>query len=121
MWLSKSARRTGAAVVPGRADESLREHLEQGKAALRAGLNDRVHEALTVLPLLVADLERVALYQTELRDIREELVRLVGEFRRLVWDQMRTDPSATHSGAAIAKAARDIDRLLGRISELLGP
>lgn len=102
-------------------DSELRAHLEQGKAALRASPRDRVHEALTVLPLLVADLDRVALYQTELRDVRTELTRLVGEFRRIVWDQMRTDPDATHNGAAIQKAARDIDRLLGRISELLGP
>ena len=102
-------------------DADLRRHLEQGKAALKAPARERVHMALTVLPLLVADLDRVAMYQTELRDVRADLTRLVGDFRRLVWDQMRTDPSATHGGAAIQKAAREIDHLLGRISELLGP
>lgn len=102
-------------------DDSLRKHLEQGRAALDAEPHERVHMALTVLPLLVADLDRVAMYQAELRDVRKELTRLVGDFRRIVWDQMRTDPCATHNGAAIQKAAREIDRLLGRISELLGP
>lgn len=102
-------------------DVELRKHLEQGRAALHAEPHERVHMALTVLPLLVADLDRVSLYQTELRDVRTELTQLVGDFRRLVWDQMRVNPDATHNGAAIAKAAREIDHLLGRISELLGP
>jgi len=102
-------------------EKELRAHLEQGRAALSAPSHERVHAALTVLPLLVADLDRVALYQTELKDVRAELTRLVGDFRRIVWDQMRVDPDATHSGAAVQKAAREIDRLLGRISELLGP
>ena len=102
-------------------DTDLRRHLEQGKAALKAPARERVHAALTVLPLLVADLDRVALYRTELLDVRAELTRLVGDFRRVVWDAMKADPGATHNGAAIQKAAREIDRLLGRISELLGP
>lgn len=100
---------------------ALRKHLEQGKAALDAPAHERVHAALTVLPLLVADLDRVALYQTELTDVKSELTRLVGDFRNVVWEQMRVNPDATHNGAAIQKAAREIDRLLGRISELLGP
>lgn len=102
-------------------DATLRTHLEQGKAALQAPPHERVHAALTVLPLLVADLDRVALYQTELRDVRTELTQLVGEFRRVVWEAMKADPHVTHNGAKVQKAARDIDRLLGRISELLGP
>lgn len=102
-------------------DADLRKHLQQGQAALSAEPHERVHAALAVLPLLVADLDRVCLYQVELRDVRAELTRLVGEFRTVVWDQMRANPDATHNGAAIQKAAREIDHLLGRISELLGP
>jgi len=102
-------------------DKELRAHLEQGKAALRAAPRDRVHEALTVLPLLVADLDRVCLYQTELRDIRAELTVQVGEFRSLVRQVQRRHPDVTYRAAAVEKAARDIDHLLGRISELIGP
>ena len=102
-------------------DEVLRQHLEQGKAALQAPPRERVHAALTVLPLLLADLDRVCLYKTELRDIRVELTSKVGEFRRLVTGLQRTDPRITLNAGAVQKSAHEIDRLLGRISELLGP
>lgn len=101
--------------------DELRRNLEQGQAALRAGPKDRVSEALVILPKLVADLDRVCLYQTEVQDVQRELAQRVGEFRRLAWDVQRMHPEVTYKGGEVQKAAQEIDRLLTRITELLGP
>lgn len=101
--------------------DELRRCVEEGQAALRVRPAERVAEALVVLPRLVACLERVHLYQTEIADVRVQLVGAVDAFRQLVWDVQRMHPEVTYKGAEVKKAAQEIDRLLTRISELLGP
>lgn len=101
--------------------DELRRNVEQGRAALRAGPKDRVAEALVILPKLVADLDRVCLYQTEIADVRAELTRQVDAFRQLAWNVQRMHPEVTYKGAEVQRAAKEIDRLLSRITELLGP
>ncbi|PJK00833.1 hypothetical protein CO641_02355 [Lysobacteraceae bacterium NML91-0213] len=101
--------------------DELRRSVEQGKAALRASPKDRVAEALVILPKLVANLDRVCLYQTEIADVRAELTSRVDAFRRLAWEVQRMHPEVTYKGAEVQKAAQEIDRLLTRITELLGP
>jgi hypothetical protein len=95
--------------------------VEQGKRALSAPAHEKVSLALEVLPLLVADLDRVSMYQIEVRDLRKELTQQVGNFRRLVWEGMKKNPESTFRGAEIQKCAQAIDHLLSRIQELVGP
>lgn len=99
----------------------LRAQLERARAALKARPHEKVSLVLEQMPALVERLERVQLYQTEIRDLREQLVADVAKLQRLIWEGMRVDPDATHNGAEIRNAAREIDRVLARISELVGP
>lgn len=99
----------------------LREQLERARQALRAKPQEKVLLVLQQMPALVARLERVQLYQTELGDLRTELAADVAKLQELVWDGMRLHPEATYRAAEIRKAAKEIDRVLKRISDLVGP
>lgn len=99
----------------------LREQLERARAALKAKPQDKVFLVLQQMPALVERLERVQLYQTEIRDLRERLVAEVAKLQKLIWDEMRDHPDQTHHGGPIRKSAMEIDRVLAKISELVGP
>lgn len=99
----------------------LREQLERARQALRAKPQEKVLLVLQQMPALVERLERVQLYQTELGALRHELASDVAKLQQLVWDGMSRHPEATYRAAGIRKAAKEIDRVLAKISELVGP
>lgn len=99
----------------------LRAQLERARAALRAKPHEKVSLVLEQMPALVQRLERVQLYQTEIRDLREKLVAEVSKLQRLIWDAMRENPDQPHNGGPIRKAAAEIDRVLAKIADLVGP
>ena len=101
--------------------QDLREQLERARAALRAKPHEKVSLVLEQMPALVKRLERVQLYQTEIADLRRQLIDDVAKLQRLIWDAMKHNPDATFRGAQIRKAANEIERVLARIAELVGP
>jgi hypothetical protein len=100
-------------------DVELCDLLAEGKAALSSSPIERVSNALTVLPKLVAALDRVALYQTELRDVRRELTVEMRALRMEIWAAQRIDPSATFRGGPIQKHFNRMLELIDRAGELL--
>lgn len=99
----------------------LRQQLERAREALRAPPHQKVSLVLGEFHGLIDRLERVTLYQTELNDIRHELIGRVARFQDLVRDVMRKNPDHTFDNARVVKAAREIDYLLSRIAEFVGP
>jgi hypothetical protein len=99
----------------------LKAQLERAREAMRAPAYQKVSLVLAEMPGLVDRLERVDLYQTEIRDLRKELVERVLDFQNLVRDEMRKHPGTTYANAHIARAANAIDHVLSRIAEFVGP
>mgnify|MGYP003503739919 FL=1 len=93
--------------------------LAEGKAALRSHTFERVSNALTVLPKLVNALDRVALYQVELRDVRKELTKAVRALRTAIWAAQRMHPEITYGGANVQKHMTHLLELLDRADRLL--
>lgn len=100
-------------------DTSLVDLLAEGHAALDAPPIARVSNALTVLPRLVEALDRVALYQTELRDVRMQLTEAVKVFREAVWSAQKQHPEVTYKSAQVQKALGDVNVLLDRLDRLI--
>lgn len=84
-------------------DVELCDLLAEGKAALRSSPFERVSNCLTVLPKLVVALDRVSLYQTELRDVRAELTKAMRGLREEIWTAQKTEPGSTYRRAHIQK------------------
>jgi hypothetical protein len=78
-----------------------------------------VSNALTVLPKLVAALDRCCLYQTELRDVRRDLTSAMRGLRQEIWTAQRTDPSVTFRAAHIQKHLAYMLELIDRVDRLL--
>jgi hypothetical protein len=101
------------------ADEELLDLVAEGRAALAAPTIQRVHACLTVLPKLVDALDRVALYQHELRDIRAALTVKVRALREEVWKAQKMHPEVTYRSAQVHRAVQDISVELDRLDRLL--
>lgn len=100
-------------------DTELRDLLVEGHAALDAPAVARVSNALTVLPRLVEALDRVALYQTELRDVRAQLTQAVRTFRDAVLLAQKQHPEVTYKSAQVQKALSEVNMLLDRLDRLI--
>lgn len=101
--------------------DTLRKHLEQGRAALAADPVDRVHAALTVLPLLVEDLNRLCAQDASLRELRADLLEKVTDFRVLVRQVQGEHPEVTFKSGHVQRAARELDAVLGKLLEAIDP
>lgn len=99
-------------------DPELDALLAEAHEALDDKTTGRVHRTLIVFPKVVNALDRVALYQTELRDARAALTVAVRGMREAVWDARRADKNYPVGGAHIERYMRDITALLDRIDRL---
>lgn len=99
----------------------LRAQLERARAALKARPHEKVSLVLEQMPALVDRLERVQLYQTEIRDLSEKLTNTGAKLQRLIWDGMKVNPDVTFNGAGIRKLLRELEDVLAQIARLLGP
>lgn len=91
----------------------------EGKAALTANPVNRVAQCLKVLPVLLAQLDRVVIYQTELRDVRLELTERVRSFRNAVWEAQRQHPEVTYKAAQVQAELKKLTELMDRLDRLL--
>jgi hypothetical protein len=101
------------------ADDDLLDLVAEGRAALAAPSIQRVHACLTVLPRLVDALDRVALYQLELREIRQSLTTKVRKLREEVWAAQKMHPEVTYRSAQVQQAIQAIGADLDRLDRLL--
>lgn len=99
----------------------LRAQLERAREAMRAPPHAKVSLMLAEMPGLVERLSRVDLYQTELGDLRRELIGRVSKLQGLIREEMRKHPGVAYGNALIAKEASGIDHVLSRIAEFVGP
>lgn len=106
-------------MLPASSDAELCDLLAEGKAALSSSPFERVSNCLTVLPKLVNALDRVAMYQTELRDVRRELTIEMRALRMEIWAAQRMDPSVTFRGGPIQKHFNRMLELIDKADELL--
>lgn len=80
---------------------------------------ERVHACLTVMPKLVDALDRVALYQTELRDVRLDLTTAVRNLREEVWKAQKLHPDVTYRSAQVHAALGRVNLVLDRLDRLI--
>lgn len=100
-------------------DAELCDLLAEGKAALQSSPIERVSNALTVLPKLVNALDRVALYQVGLRDVRKDLTKAVRALRSEIWASQRMHPEVTYGAGRIQSHLTHLLELLDRADRLL--
>jgi hypothetical protein len=100
-------------------DMELFDLVAEGHAALAAPVFERVSLALAVLPKLVAALDRVALYQHEMREIRSELTLAVRKLREEVWEAQKTHPEVTYRSAKVHAALVRVNEILGKLDRLI--
>ena len=100
-------------------DDDLLGLVKEGRQALAAPAFDRVHLALVVLPKLVDALDRVALYQVELRQVRVELTAAVRTLREEVWEAQKQHPQVTYRAAHVQKAMTEVNRILDKLDTML--
>lgn len=93
--------------------------MDEGRAALIAHPLSRVHDSLVVLPKLVSALDRVCIYRTEMRGVREALTVAVREFRMATWQAQRQHPEITYKAAEVQAALRKVTELLDKLDRLL--
>lgn len=99
--------------------EDLFDLVSEGRAALAAPAIERVHACLVVLPKLVDALERVALYQTELKDVRKDLSTAVGTLREEVRKAQELHPEVTYRSAQVRQALNKVTEILDRLDRLI--
>lgn len=100
-------------------EAALLDLVAEGKHALAAPAFERVHLCLVVLPRLVEALDRVALYQVELRQVRVDLTAAVRHLREEVWAAQKKHPEVTYRVAHVQKAMSDVHAILDRLDRLL--
>lgn len=105
--------------VPPVNEDDLLDLVAEGRSALAAPAIERVHAALTVLPKLVDALDRVALYQVELRQVRVDLTDAVKRLRDEVREAQKMHPEVTYRSAQVRKAMGDVNDILDRLDRLL--
>lgn len=93
--------------------------VSEGRAALAAPIHARVSACFEVLPKIVDALERTALYQTELRQVRKELTEAVEEFRTQVYDAQKLHPGVTFNNAHIRASLRKVTEILSKLDRLM--
>lgn len=99
--------------------DDLLDLVAEGRAALAAPAIERVHACLVALPKLVDALERVALYQTELRDVRNDLTAAVAILREEVRKAQALHPEVTYRSAQVRQALTKVTEILDRMERLI--
>lgn len=100
-------------------DQELNELVGEAQQALAAPTHERVSRCFDVLPRMVDALDRVALYQHELREVRTELTAAVRAMREEVWKAQKIDPDLTFNGAKIAASLGAVKGLLDKLDRLI--
>lgn len=99
--------------------EELFDLVAEGHAAMAAPAIERVHACLMVMPKLVDALDRVSLYQTELRDVRTDLTTAVRTLREEVWKAQKQHPEVTYRSAQVHAALKKVNEVLDRLDRLI--
>jgi hypothetical protein len=71
------------------------------------------------MPKLVEALDRVSLYQTELRDVRSDLTAAVRQLREEVWKAQKLHPEVTYRSAQVHAALIRVNEILDRLDRLI--
>lgn len=99
--------------------EDLFDLVAEGRAALAAPAVERVHACLVVLPKIVEALDRVAMYQLEMRDVRKELTIAIGKLREEVRQAQAMHPEVTYRSAQVRLALVNVTQILDKLDRLI--
>lgn len=100
-------------------DNELIDLVSEGRAAMAAPIQGRVSACFEVLPRLVDALDRVATYQTELRQVRSDLTAAVRNLRVEVWKAQKVNPECTYNNANVHAALVKVNEILAKLDRLI--
>lgn len=100
-------------------DNELIDLVSEGRAAMAAPIQSRVSACFEVLPRLVDALDRISLYQTELRHVRSDLTAAVRKLREEVWKAQKVNPDCTYNNANVHAALIKVNEILGKLDRLI--
>lgn len=96
-------------------NDDLTELIAEGRRALTAPSHERVHLSLVVLPKLVGALDRVALYQHDIKQIRAELTTEVRAMREAMWKADKGMHVPNYSTGIVQKHMVNLTKILDKL------